>query len=223
MSNFQNLSSSNAKRILIVGDILGDNDKLVNLLYHQKFSHTDILVATGNIVDFDNVSSLKVLSFFNGVRNAYSVKGQKEVELLQSVANGSSETWVKDFEKIGNLVDFVTNMPSIICVRDDIYVVSAGVEPHKTIEQQYDDVYYSIGEYDADSKYYQFENPEEKSWYGYKFSSDTADIHVAFGTLHLENVIQNAGWCLGRKKGQPLNCLIVPNTKDAKVVYTQSI
>jgi len=203
------LSVLNTKRYFVVGDIRGDYESLVNLLYNQGFNKDDTLVTTGNNIDLDNDKSLDCLYFLANCHNTYSVKGKREFD---ACTEDNIPNWL---EKDSNyLINYLEELPLIIKINDFIYVVNAGVEPGKKLEEQALDVFYNIGKYDSDSRFYQFENPEKKSWYEYEFLSEGKLIKYCFGGFGSGKIQQSAGYDLGRDINSSALKLIIINKGD---------
>lgn len=212
MDFVQDLSTLKVNRYFIVGDILGDYNSFVNLLYHQRFGFQDVLITTGNFLEENSPLSANTIAFIKNNLNIYAVKGRNEMELLRaySADPNSVPEWFRSYPKVEELVKFIEELPLIIKISKDIYIVNAGIDPTISIEEQRPEVFYSIGlEYDKDSKYYQFDNPEEKPWY--EFSIKNGDIDICFGGAGIGKVEVPAGFSLGRTKENVIKALIVPS------------
>ena len=204
------LSVLNTKRYFVVGDLRGDYESLVNLLYNQGFNKDDTLITTGNNIDLDNDKSLDCLYFLANCHNTYSVKGKREFD---ACTEESIPSWLEKDSK--SLISYMEELPLIIKINDFTYVVNAGVEPGKKLEEQSLDVFYNIGKYDSDSRFYQFENPEKKSWYEYEFLSEGKLIKYCFGGFGSGKIQQPAGYDLGRDINSNALKLIIINKGDS--------
>jgi len=163
------LSVLNTNRYFIFGDLRGEYRKMIDILYEQNFSYKDTVITTGNIVDMENEQSLDCLYFIKNNKNTYSVKGKKEFTLLNLPKN-ELPVWL-DVDDRKDIFEYLTELPVVIKVNDFLYVVNAGIDPSKKLENQDPSVFYNIKEYDKDSRFYQFENPDEKSWYEFEIFS----------------------------------------------------
>ena len=196
------LSNIEVERYFVVGELRGCYDNLINLLHVQNFTYKDVLITTGNILDIDNPRSLDLLYFIKNNNNCYSIKGRQEFDIL------NLEDKPKWYEN--DLSTFIEELPLVIKITDNLYVVNTGVEPHKSFEDQNIEVFYNIDEYDKDSRFYQFENPEKKSWYEFEFHKDNKLVKFCFG-LNVVDITVPAGYALGRdvKNNKSIKCLIV--------------
>jgi len=206
------LSELQPERIFIIGEILGDHTQFIRLLYEQHFNYKDIMVTTGNNFDFDDPKSIETLLFIKNSLNVYSVKGKNEVDLIdQSKTDPESiPTWLRSYPTTSDILKFIIELPLIIKISEYIYIVHAGVLPNKTIDEQDPKTFYMIGDFDKDSEFYQFENPDEKSWYDFDIFKGDKRIEIYFGGKGIGKVKVPAGYCLGREKGQTLKGIIIP-------------
>ena len=209
------LSDLDAERVIIVGELLGEHDRFVNLIYQQRFTYKDVLVTTGNFIDIETADSpvndkqLENILFIKNLNNTYSVKGGNEFDFLRKLsAVEDSPEWIKNHPKSEEILKFIEELPLIIRVSPYIYVVNAGVQPGVALKDQNPEAFYSIGKYDKDSRFYQ-SSPEEKSWYDYNIIEDGKASSFCFGGKDLGKVEVPAGYCLGREKGQPIKALIL--------------
>ena len=85
-------------------------------------------------------------------------------------------------------------------------------------QEQDPEVFYSIGEYDKDSRFYQFENPEEKSWYDFDIYEGDGLMKYCFGGNNLDKVDYPAGYCLGRKKDGILTSLVIRKNNPVPII-----
>lgn len=205
------LSILNTERYFIIGDIRGNYSKLIDLLYEQNFSLQDTLISTGNIIDPDNKESLDSLYFLMNCPNTYSVKGKVEFDIIKAE---KLPTWLEQTDDCSDICKFIEELPLVIKIKDNLFVVNSGVEPGKDLEEQSLDVFYNIDEYDSNSRFYQFENPDEKSWYDYEFIKDEKLINFCFGGYDFKGKVP-AGYSLGRDiNSDILHCLIISDKTD---------
>lgn len=227
MNFIQDLSTFGADRIFVIGDILGDYDKLINVLYQQRFNFKDILITTGNFINAimgmspANVRQLDAILFLKNVITAYSVKGKNEFDFLRKMVDNKEEDpetspdWLKNSPNREEILKFIEELPLIIKISDYIYIVNAGIQPEIPIEKQDPEVFYSIGEYDPDSRFYQFNNPDKKSWYDFDMPNN---LQICFGGKRLDKIEYPAGYCLGREIGMPMRVLIFRKDQDRPIL-----
>lgn len=204
------LSGLSTKRYFVVGDLRGEYDILIDLLYNQNFNKDDTLITTGNNFDFDNPKSLDCLHFLINCHNVYSVKGKREFDIC---TEENLPSWL-DSDSKDNILKYMEELPLIIKINKYLYVVSAGIEPGKDLEEQNPEVLYSIDKYDPDSRFYQFENPDEKSWYEYEFFSEENLVKYCFGGYGSGNIYQPAGYDLGRNINSNALKILIINKGD---------
>lgn len=191
----------NTERYFVVGEIQGDYDALIRLLYQQKFNFKDTLIASGNFINAESPKSLDCIKFIKETHTSYAVKGKNEDSFLKN----EKPVWMKESPKSADFTKFLEELPSIIKISDYLFVVSAGIEPVKNLDKQDPEVFFEIGKFDKDSRFYQFDNPENKSWYDFDLNS----IKICFSSIALPKPEVPAGYCLGRESGQPLKCLVL--------------
>lgn len=158
LAKILDLSNSTDKRFIIIGDIHGCFDQLIELLQKCNYNkETDIIVATGDLVDRGN-KSLEVLRFFmpdnpHEFHHIYSVLGNHDwkfyrwlignkVTIGKSLQKTIDEFLVKcvsDLEK-GAMALWLNALPHIIRIPDlnnkPCYVVHAGFSPDYPPEKQ---------------------------------------------------------------------------------------
>jgi len=205
------LTVLNTERIFVFGELKGNYASFINILYDQKFTWRDTLVTTGNFVDYDEEKSLDLTYFLKNNKNTYSVKGKNEFNLLTTE---NPPIWYKDEETKNDVKEFLEELPVIIKVANNTFVVNAGVEPGKRMPEQNPEVFYSIGDYCPDSRFYQFENPDKKSWYEYEFIEDGCLTKFIFGGKGFSEEKVNSGYAIGRNGDEKLKCLILNNKTD---------
>lgn len=211
------LSKLDTERYFIIGDVLGDHDRMINMFYQQRVGGRDTLIFTGNFINVEdadspiNSSQLSNVLFIKNVMNAYSVKGKNEFDFLRKLEQDVQKPqWIAEHEKADEILKFIGELPLIIKVSEYLYVVNAGIQPDKSIKKQEPDVFYSIGEYDKDSRFYQFDNPESKSWYDFDMKEGDIKNKFCFGGKDIGKVEVPAGYCLGRNSiNDPIRALIL--------------
>jgi len=205
------LSVLSTKRYFIVGELRGEYDSLIDILYNQGFNKDDTLITTGNNIDFDSPKSLDCLYFLINCHNVYSVKGKKEFDIC---TEENLPQWIDDKDK-SNILEYIAELPLVIKIDDYMYVVNSGVEPGKKFEEQNPEVFYSIDKYDSNSRFYQFENPEKKSWYEYEFFSEGKLTKYCFGGFGSGTISQPAGYDLGRSVNSKSLKMLIINKGDS--------
>jgi hypothetical protein len=191
------LSELKTDRYIIVGNIKGDHSRFINMVYQQKFGYKDTLITTGNFLHEEDPKSMETILFLKNSMNVYSVKGKDEFNLLRKSPE-DMPLWLKNYPKTEEILKFIDELPLIIKVSDYLYIVNAGIQPNRTIEEQDPEVFYSIGGFDKDSRFYQFPNSEEKSWYEFSIYDGDKPLKFCFSNMNIDKVEVPAGYCLGR-------------------------
>ena len=224
MDHILDLSKIQTQRVFVVGEINGDHAALMRLLYQQRFGHQDTLIVTGNFFNIDNVSSIDVIIFLRNVVSCYAVVGEQEMKLMQHLEDPEKEKEIKD--KFDNklsdyCLEFIKECPPVIKYRD-YFIMNAGVDPSKSLDDQDPSVFYSIGEYDKDSRFYQYSNPEKTSWYNTPYLVDGKHVKICFSRIYLNDVEVPAGYNLGCNKqvASGLRCLVIDRTQGAPSIIT---
>ena len=224
MDNILDLSSLNTKRVFIVGEINGDHAALMRLLYQQRFGYEDTLITTGNFFNIDTINSLDLTVFLRNAVSCYAVLGEQEVKLLEHLTNSEKAEEINN--KLNNklndyCLEFIKNCPSVIQYKDYL-IMHAGVDPSKALVDQDPTVFYSIGEYDKDSRFYQYPNPEKTSWYNTPYLVNGKHVKICFGRIYLDNIEVPAGYNLGRNPqiNSGLRCLVIDRTQGAPSIIT---
>jgi hypothetical protein len=196
-----------ADRIFIFGNICGDYEKFIDILFYQNFSNKDIILTCGDFLHIDNDLSLQVLEFFRNNEFAYSVIGKNESQILNLLDNNnysSAALWLKQLVDPYNIQQFLKNLPELIYIQNNVFIVNSGIEPFIEFEDQKEDVFYSIGNYDKNSRFYQFTNPQELSWYD--FESPYKFIFVTPNTTSEEYLSGYSLW--SDPEDRKLKCMI---------------
>jgi len=222
MDYFLDLTDLNTKRIFIVGGLYGDYDALMRLLYQQRFGWADTLVLTGGFFNQENVKSLELLIFLRNSVNCYSVVGKDEANLLKDIEDPEKLNIIqKRFGSNFNeaLINYIRDLPLVIKIRD-YYVMHAGVDPTKRLDQQDLEVFYTIGEYDKDSRFYA--NSEEKSWYEVPYLIGGKHVKICFSAVYLDDIEVPAGYNLARnlEMAPIFRALILDKTQGAPSIVT---
>jgi hypothetical protein len=230
MNYVMDLSNLDTDRFIIVGDVQGEHDKLISLLYQQKFTYKDTLVLTGNFIGYDgyavgdnqSAGTLGAMTFLKNVMNGYSVKGKNEFDFLRKIDETKLlPAWLSVNPKHQEILKFIEELPLIIKVSPYIYIVSAGLVPGKPIDRQDPEVFYSIGSFDKDSRFYQFENPDQKSWYDFDFFDGDKTMKFCFGMHDIGKTEVPAGYSLGRTPEKPLKALIIRKGQEDKPIILE--
>ena len=215
MSLILDLSTLHTERIFVIGEIRGEYASLINFLYDQNFTYKDTLVTTGNNINSELESSTEVINFLKNNSNTYSVKGKLEFNIINME---DQPNWADN-----TFINYIENLPLIIKVTDSIYIVNAGIEPRKQLEEQDPTVFYNIKGYDPDSRFYQFENPENKNWYDFEFFDGDILMKFCFGGNCLPNNEVTAGYSLGRDKNKALKCLIISKNTETTPIIIENL
>ncbi len=133
--------SGNFKRVVVVGDIHGCFMELQHLLTSVQFSHDDILISVGDLVN-RGPYPIQTLRFFRDTPNAYLVKGNHEVRLEKLLLGEIEPSWSEKqtltqiTPKERNIwLNFLHPLPEII-VTDYTTVVHCCLDANTSIENQ---------------------------------------------------------------------------------------
>jgi predicted phosphodiesterase len=126
-------------RIIIVGDIHGCYDELLELMEKVDYNETDVLISVGDIVAKGPKTS-EVIDYFMH-ENRYCVMGNHEWTVLRFINNQNSYKLKKHSEhkKLStNLRDdqlaYLQNLPHTLHIPTyNLVIVHAGVDPNKNI------------------------------------------------------------------------------------------
>ena len=209
---FLDLTSIQSQRIFVVGSLQGNYQKLIDILYEQEFSYRDTLVLTGDFIDKNSSKFLDIVHFLKNNDNCFSVKGKQEVEFLKEYTEDKLPDYLKDLLDI-EILGFLEKLPVAIMLPENYFIVNKGLEPLKEFSEQYDDVFYSIPHFDIESKYYQYNNVEGKSWFDFSFQP----TKICFSDPLLEEVIVEAGYNL-KPTLTDLVCLIIVDDSDPIII-----
>jgi len=81
------------------------------------------------------------------------------------------------------------------------------------------EVFYSIGDYDEDSRFYQFDNPESKSWYDFEMPADNDNlIKFCFCRGNAGKLAVPLGYWVGRKPQEAIKALIFTKDQESPVL-----
>lgn len=214
MHNLLDLTDLNTKRYFIVGELHGNHDALMRLLFQQNYKFSDTLILCGDFFDVESPKIVDLIGFLHNTMNAYAVKGEREVQFLKDLTDPEKKAQL--YKKIGKYVDneriikYLNDLPLVIKM-GDFYAMHAGVDPMKSLEDQDPEVFFSIGEYDKDSRFYQYSNEKEESWYQRPYLVNGKHVNICFGHVYSNVIEVPAGYNLGRNPEIDLRyrCVII--------------
>ncbi len=225
MGTLFDISELKCNRIFVVGALNGDYDALIRLLYQQRFTYADVLVSIGNFINLDELpeKSMELAVFLRNSVNCFSVRGYLENKFLKDVQN--PEKVLEINKKLGSkindkIVTYIQELPLVIKYRDYL-IMNAGVVPSKSFDDQDPEVFYSIGEYDKDSRFYK-DSKDESSWYNTEYVMKGKHTKICFGNICLSNIEVPVGYNLGRIQNPPseLRSLIIEKTLPNPIIVT---
>jgi hypothetical protein len=213
--NILSLKGVPYERIFVVGSLCGSYTNLINILYEQEFNHKDLLILTGNFISKESDQILDIVHFLKNNDNCYSVLGKCESDFLISYQSKElPEMFYEIFDS--TLINFLSNLPLIIELDYQYFVVNAGLEPYKELVDQDERVFYSITNYDQESRYYQFFNPEKKSWYDFEFPQRK----IIFSNPSIEETVVTAGYNLNTET--LLGSLIITDEQEPIIIQLKT-
>lgn len=218
MDYLLDLSNVETNRFLIIGNALGDYRRVMSFLYQQNFSWKDTLIFTGNMINPEG-DSADLLRFVKNVLNGYSVIGNNEVDFLQAITDPEKvPVWFRELPDKEEIIKYLEGLPSITRISDYFYIVNSGIDPSKDVSTQEPRVYYSIKGYDEFSRYYQFNNPEKKSWFDYEILEQDKPIKLFFSNLKTLTTEVSGGYSLYREPDQKMKCVILRKGTDKPIL-----
>lgn len=225
MGSTLDLSDSKYERYIVLGRVLGDFSSLIQMLYDQQFGFKDALILNGDFLNtLEPQESASVCEFMKQASNCYAVQGLQEQRWLESLADDNRKGSVNylllnEFEE--EYGEFIRELPLIIKLPGYYFSVYAGVQPQEGIHASDSDVFVKIGSYDINSRFYQFANPEKKSWYEFKIFEGSTPVKIVFAATPTDHVVVNAGYNVYRESVQDaLKGLII--TRDAEPIILES-
>jgi hypothetical protein len=199
------LTSLESERIFVIGALDGDYKALIDILYEQNFNYKDLLILTGNFLNQESSSILDIIYFIKDNKNCYSVKGKQEIDFLLKYAEDSLPEFLKEICN-QEVITFLDKLP--LCIKLDSYiVVSKGLEPNKSLQEQNEEAFYLIPHFDTESRYYQFSNEDKKSWFDFEFPEGK----VCFSDIDLEEIQVEAGFNLKNSEAILSSLIIIDN------------
>lgn len=206
------LTNHNFSRLFIIGELGSNYDILINILFDQNFSYHDGLVFTGNLFNLENLQTLNCYSFLKTNVNCFSVIGKQEKDLSLYLEQHNTEYEHKverAFSGIAvpEVLRFLHTLPVLITFHNYI-IVNAGVSPIGDIFSQPEDIFYSIGRFDEESRFYKPPYPNQISWYDHIIRDYGKKLNICFSSIYLPEYKCPAGYNLGRSEDK-LRCLII--------------
>lgn len=121
------------QRVFIIGNLYGHYEKLISFLYNENFNKNDILISTGFLVDFDNLSSLNAISFF--IENhGLIIPDKPEKHILAIYENGSPEQlplWLRNHPS-DEIYLYLKSSTSNIVINDEFILFNDELKEIKT-------------------------------------------------------------------------------------------
>lgn len=127
-------------RTIVVGDIHGCYDELLDLLDKVRFSHDDRLVAVGDLT-VKGPRSLDVVELFRGDSRFCSVMGNHDLALVRRwhgeaiELKKSQQAAFDQLSADGSCINYLASLPLALDLKDYV-VVHAGLRPGIRLEEQ---------------------------------------------------------------------------------------
>lgn len=204
------------KRVIVIGDIHGCFDEFTAMLDKCGYSVGDIVVATGDLVDRGE-KIRETLQWFRNTPGAYSVEGNHDNKYRRflignpvQIVNGLDCTLEQcgDFDP-KSWAAWLNSLPQMIRLCDTrnkpMYVVHAGVDGRRPIEQQRTETCLYTRYFDGDDF---FDDKGGIPWW----DTLTGEYTIASGHIATKHVIPNeSAYCLdgGAYKGGELRALVI--------------
>ena len=129
------------KRTIVVGDIHGCFDELVQLLDTVAYTDSDLLITTGDMVD-RGPKSWETVRFCKENDNAVSVLGNHERRLAGTIRGTSQPAWSQKQtlskmpkHKWENWAEYLEHLPAVI-ETNEVVVTHARLDPEKQLDGQ---------------------------------------------------------------------------------------
>jgi len=185
-------------RVVIVGALEGSYYTLIDFLYMQEFSYKDILILTGNFINVDNPNSEKLINFIRESANVFSIKGANEKIFLDAVE--SKKHQICHFNLTQEDIYFLENLPLIIELHDNIYIVNAGYNPTINLDKQNPDYTIYKTNVVADNDWYN----QEQQGSIFCFTHSKLDKTKLPGGYNLGNIDNNLHALILYKDSEPI-------------------
>lgn len=180
MSNILTLNEYKNSRIIVIGSLQGEYYKLIDFLYNQDFNYKDILIFTGDFINFDNKESSQLISFIKENKNILSVKGYNEKLFIDSI--DTNRTIHTKFDYSEDDIDFLRKLPLVVELNNTLYIVNSGFNFELRDDLQEPD--YTI---------FKTNKPFDSDWYNKK----SPGITFCFTNNTFNKCKVNAGYNLG--------------------------
>lgn len=142
------LTREQTNRFIIVGDVHGCYDELQQLLTKTKYNpNEDIVILTGDLID-RGPKSKEVIDFVRNNDNVYAILGNHDNKFMRYLRGNpvntqsleqtivSCEEYLKSKVEKTELLHFFEDLPYMITLPQNYYVVHAGINPKYPIINQ---------------------------------------------------------------------------------------
>ena len=212
MKDFTPLSDDDRKRTIVIGDVHGCFDEVEDLLKKVKYDQrNDRIVFCGDIID-RGPKSKQVIEFVAANSNVHMIMGNHENKFIRylrgnpiTISHGLQDTIdqlapeLKSETNREELLFFFENLPYVIKLDENLYVVHAGTDPRYSVEAQKQQVVLFMRNH-APGK--TFSDPSAPPWYEIERSPAAKDQLILFGhntkanTENATNALALDGGCV---------------------------
>ena len=216
-------------RTIVVGDIHGCFDELIQLLDLVGFGKEDVLVSVGDILD-RGPKSWEICKFFRDTLNAHSVLGNHERRVAGTISGTSQPAWSQkhSISMLGpedQLIwaEYLESLPAVIETEHAI-ITHARLDTDKPLQQQ--DAYFTCAVGGSKVHIPLDENGVPLWFYKTDFNKPVCIGHVGYPKVKL---VATRLFALdtGVVRGGELTCVVFPggklfSVKSKRDYYTES-
>jgi serine/threonine protein phosphatase 1 len=170
-------------RTLVIGDIHGCYDELIELINNAKINDSDFIISLGDIVDRGPFSK-EVYHFFKNRPNSKVLMGNHERKHINNILSYAQEIVKVQFgDEYDDFVNWLKELDYYF-ETNDVIIVHAAFEHDKKLYEQREDVLsgstsgerYLEKKYNPDSYWSEYYNGEKQLIYGHHVTGDNVKI-----------------------------------------------
>lgn len=194
----EDLTNSRFTKFMIIGDVHGCHDELLELLMTIQDPSNTAIVFLGDLVDKGDQIA-ETLDLIDNTHNIFSVMGNHENKLLRylrgnkvSVSHGLDKTikqiGLEDIstDRAQGLRSTLESLPAIIKLPGDVYCIHGGIDPTKHVTKQARETLMYARTFDPDTK-----NLRDASKYWFEYYTGTDKIFFGHQMHDEVNVAKN--------------------------------
>ncbi len=221
-NNYMEISYS-SERTIIIGDIHGCFDELMNLLDKINFNTNDLLLTVGDMID-RGPKTYDVVKFFMNTKNAVSCLGNHERRLLGTLKNEKIPAWTQKqtitripLDEINDWMRYLSELPAVIKA-NHVIITHARLDPDKELCEQDDYFTCAVGSY---PNAIEIDIHGIPTWYNNLTNTNSVDKPICIGHRKYDSIelVKNKLYGLDTEvfKTGELTALVLPENKILKV------